>query len=322
MTVDPESIGRPVAVTGASGFIGRRLLARLQRDGCPTIALSRHGTGVGGLRDVVVTDYGDLPTLSRALAGADVLVHLAGRAHQASRGLRDTELFRAANVATTLSVARACIAADVRRFVLVSSIGVNGNCTQRHPFSENDVPHPVEPYAVSKWEAECALAALLRGQSIEYVVLRPPLVYGPGCPGNFRSLVRFVARAPIVPLGALRAPRSFMYVDNLVDAVLVAARYPGLSGRTFLLADGRDVSVAEVVRELAAVLRPSQSTILEVPPWLLALIAWICGRFSVYQRLASPLQVDASEFGRATGWTAPFDPYDGLRESARHFRGP
>jgi UDP-4-keto-D-FucNAc 4-reductase len=316
---DPKVNRRPMAVTGASGFVGQRLLSRLQQDGYPTIALSRRGTGVANARDVVVTDYNNISGLTRSLKGVDVLIHLGARAHQRSEGRSDAELFRQANVVTTLSVAHACIAAGVRRFILVSSIGVNGDSTRGRPFSVDDTPHPVEPYAASKWEAERELSALLRGHAVEYVVLRPPLVYGPGCPGNFGSLVRFVASAPFVPLGALRAPRSFMYVDNLVDALLVAACHPDVSGRTFLLADGRDVSVGEVVRDLSGVLRPSRSVIREVPPWLLSLVARLIGQHQSYAKLAAPLQVDAGEFFRVTGWRAPFDPSDGLRETARQF---
>lgn len=319
MTADPEAGRRVIAVTGASGFVGRRLLARLLSDGSPALALSRRGTGVAGVRDVVVADYRDVPVLARTLSGIDSLVHLAGRAHQGVRESDSAQRFRAANVETTLAVARACIEAGVRRFVLVSSIGVNGNRTHERPFAAADTPHPVEPYAVSKWEAERELAALLRGSAVEYVVLRPPLVYGPGCPGNFASLLGFVANAPVVPLGGLHALRSLIYVDNLVDALLVAARHPGLSGNTFLLADGRDISVGEVVRELAAVLRPSRSPVGNAPLWLLALLASIAGSRDAYEKLAAPLQVDATEFGRATGWHALIDPSEGLRETARQF---
>ena len=309
-------------MTGASGFVGRRLLARLLADGQPAVALSRCGTGLVGVREVVVADYADTARLASSLEGVELLVHLAARAHLESAGEDDEALFHAANVDVTLAVARACIVAGVKRFVLVSSIGVNGHRTTGRPFTADDVPCPAEPYATSKWEAERALASLLRGTALEYVILRPPLVYGPGCPGNFGRLVRLVARAPVIPLGALSALRSFIYVDNLVDALLVAGRHPGIQPGPFLLADGRDISVGEVVRQLAAELRPGSSAVRNVPPWLLAGLARCAGRAQAYAKLASPLQVDASAFSRATGWRAPFDPGDGLRETARHYAAP
>jgi len=306
-------------VTGASGFVGRRLLERLAAEGRPTVALSRRGTGLSNVRDVVVRDYADTEALAEALQGVDSVVHLAARAHLDSQGAGDSALFRSANVDCTLSVARACLAAGVRRLVLVSSIGVNGSRSTDHPFTELDRPGPAEPYAVSKLEAETELATLLRGTGVEYVILRPPLVYGPGCPGNFGRLVRLVARAPIVPLGALTAPRSFIYVDNLVDALLVADRQTGLGGMTFLLADGRDVSVGEVVRRLAAELRPNRSPVVDIPVWLLRALARLVGRSADFDKLAAPLQIDARAFSLATGWHAPYDPTEGLRETARQF---
>ena len=304
-----------VAVTGASGFIGQRVLARLLRDGQPAMALSRRGVVLPGVRNEVVTDYGDISALARALEGVDSLIHLAARAHAADGGKGDADLFKEANVQTARSVARASVAAGVRRIVLVSSIGVNG-----HAFSGDDVPKPAEHYAVSKLEAERALALVVQGTPTDYVIVRPPLVYGPGCPGNFGRLVRLVARAPLVPLGALDEPRSFIYVENLVDALLLATRHAGVSRGTYVLSDGRDVTVGEVVRRLAAVLRPSQNVVRDVPPWLLAVVARIAGQSGAYSKLAAPLQLDARQFSRATGWHAPFDPVVGLEETARQFR--
>lgn len=316
MNLPDDTHRAAVGVTGASGFVGRRLLMRIAAEGRPAVALSRRGSGVPGVRDVVLRDYGDA-ALESALRGVDAVIHLAARAHVEATGNDDAALFRAANVESTLAVARACLKAGVRRLVLVSSIGVNGNRTHGRPFTEADTPQPAEPYAVSKWQAERELARLLEGVALEYVIVRPPLVYGSGCPGNFGRLVRLVARAPWVPLGALRSPRSFIHVDNLVDALLRAASHPGLDRNTYLLSDARDVSVGEVVRCLAAELRPGRRAVLDVPPWLLAALARLAGRSQAYEKLAAPLQVDASAFSRATGWRPPVDPVEGLHETAR-----
>ncbi len=308
-----------IAVTGASGFIGRRLVERLLADGASVLALSRQPMATAGVRGLVVEDYTDVARLAQALRGVDALIHLAARAHQESAGAADAALFHAANVETTLNTARACLAAGVKRFVFVSSIGVNGG-RSTHPFTELDTPAPTEPYAVSKWEAERALSALVAGTAMECVVIRPPLVYGPGCPGNFGRLVRWAATARFLPLGALSAPRTFVHVDNLVDALIVAARHAGIGNSTFLVADDRDVTVGEVVRILADVLQPGKRVVLEAPPALLAAAATLVGRRATFDKLAAPLQVDASAFTRATGWRPPVSPEQGLRETARQFR--
>jgi UDP-4-keto-D-FucNAc 4-reductase len=308
-----------IAVTGASGFVGGRLLARLVADGHQAVAISRRPLGLTDVREVTVLDYSDTARLADSLKGVEVLIHLAARAHFDHSEENEAMLFRKANVDTTQFVAKACIEAGVKRFVLVSSIGVNGNHTCGKPFTEEDTPRPVEPYAVSKWDAERALAELLDRSSPEYVIVRPPLVYGPACPGNFRRLVALVASSPIIPLGALRAPRSFIYVENLVDALLVAGHHPGAASGTFLLSDGSETSVSEVVSHLAREMRPGKSVVWNVPQWLLAFLAKLAGRSEAFEKLAWPLQVDASAFSRVTGWRAPFSLEQGLLTTARAY---
>jgi UDP-glucose 4-epimerase len=206
--------------------------------------------------------------------------------------------------------------------VFVSSIGVHGNRTDGRPFTEIDQPRPVDAYAVSKLEAERVVADLLADGPTDFVVLRPPLVYGPGCPGNFRTLLNLAARAPIVPLGAIDAPRTFIYVENLLDALLVSARHPAASRKTFVIADGRDLSVSEVVRTVAVELGRSPHAVWNVPPIVLAWAARIAGQGSTYSKLTAPLQVDASMFRAATGWIPSFDPRQGLVETARQWSSP
>jgi UDP-4-keto-D-FucNAc 4-reductase len=307
-----------VAVTGASGFVGRHLIESLVRDGRSVAALSRQSKTIAGVTAWPIPDYGDIGTLAKAFDGVDTVFHLAARAHQHDTG--DAALqYREANVDVTRNIVRACLESGVRRLVFASSIGVHGNLTDRHPFTERDRPAPVDAYAVSKLAAEQAVTEGLRSGPTDHVILRPPLVYGAGCPGNFRSLLRLAARAPIVPLGALRAPRSFIYIDNLVDALLLAARHPGTSRRVFVVADKRDTSVAEIVRTVTAELGRSSHAVLNVAPGLLALIARMAGKSTAYAKLAAPLQVDAAEFSRVTGWTPPVDTLEGLRRTARQW---
>ncbi len=309
---------RTVAVTGAGGFIGRALVARLRAEGHRVLALSRSAAGPSPAADQRVPDYGDVERLAADLAGAELVLHLAARAHQAGEEDRSHEaLYREANVDTTLNVARASRRAGAARVVFVSSIGVNGNRTGAQPFRPGDLPRPVEAYAASKWAAEQALSAELAAGPTDFVIVRPPLVYGPGCPGNFARLIHLVQKAPVVPLGGLHAPRSLIYVGNLVDALWTAAIHPAASRRTFLLSDGRDMSVAEVAATLAPALGRSRACVWNVPETALKWIAAISGRQAAYRKLADPLQVDSREFSAATGWRAPVDPHEGLRLTAR-----
>lgn len=315
---DPTS----VAVTGASGFVGRHLLTHLQRSGRPAVAISRRGSGQPGLlHDVRLPGFDAAVPLQAALEGVGAVVHLAARAHQeAAPGTDEDRLFREANVDGALQVASAAVAAGVRRFVFVSSIGVHGQRTDGRPFADGDAPHPAEPYAVSKWQAEQALARRLAGSGTELVVVRPPLVYGPGCPGNFARLVNMAARLRWIPLGGLRAPRTFIGVDNLASALLVATDHPAVAGGTFVLGDDRDVSVAEVLTTLAGVFRPGRRVVFEVPPAWLARAARLAGQTARWEKLSAPLQVDASGFRRATGWRASTDPTPALRATATQWQ--
>lgn len=314
-------MSKTFVVTGASGFIGRHLVGRLVRDGHTVRAMSRRGMDRDGVTDIVLRDYAEAKTLDDAMQDASAVFHLAARAHQvdeSSAGDGDA-LYRQANVHSAMSVARAARAAGVGRFVLISSIGVNGSATTGAPFRPDDVPRPIEPYARSKWEAEQAIAALLADGSTDYVILRPPLVYGAGCPGNFEKLLKLVARAPLLPLGGITSPRTLIHVDNLVDALVVAAIHPQASRRTFLVTDPRDIHVAEIVRTLAEGLGKPRHTVIDVPASWLAGLARLAGKQAAWEKLTASLQVDGSEFSRATGWRAPVQPRQGLLDTGRQY---
>ncbi len=305
---------RRIAVTGASGFVGKRLLHRLLRDGFAALALSRHRSGIPGVSEVLIQNYDDVGKIAAVLARVDVVVHLAARAHQLDDDVRDvSQSYLSANVGTTVAVAKASCLAGVKRFVFVSSIGVNGNRTCGKPFSLADVAKPIEHYAKSKWLAEQALATELGSGETDFTILRPPLIYGPGCPGNFNRLIQWVAKPLIVPLGALNAPRTFIYVENLIDALTVAAWHPGASRRTFLVTDDVDTSVSEIVRIFAAYLGRKPAAVWNIPPGVLSLLATVVGQRKTFEKLAHALQVDGTEFCDVTGWHPPFSTQEGLR---------
>ena len=310
-----------IAVTGASGFVGRHLLDRLLRSGASVSALSRHGTGRSDVDDRRV-DYEDAAALEEALRGIEVVVHLAARAHQLNESADTPEVeqaYQKANINAALAVAKATRANRARRLVFVSSIGVNGNVTHGKPFGVSDTPKPVEPYARSKWLAEQAIAELLGAGPTDFVILRPPLVYGPDCRGNFERLLKMAAHAPFLPLGDLRAPRTLIGIGNLVEAITVAASNEAVSRRTFLVTDSRDTNVGEILRSLARGCGRPSSIVVSIPSALLRLMARVLGKGATWDKLAAPLQVDGSEFCRVTGWRAAIDPTDGLYEAGRRY---
>jgi UDP-4-keto-D-FucNAc 4-reductase len=307
-----------VAVTGASGFVGRYLVRCLGSRHDEVVAISRAAVSVDGRPTTVVGTYVDVAALARAFEGCDAVVHLAARAHVLKDVASDSvDEFGRANRDAAKAVVEAAVAASVRRVVLVSSIGVNGNSTRGQAFRETDLPRPAEPYAVSKWEGEQAAAKALLGSGTELVVLRPPLVYGPGCPGNFRTLMTLVRRLPLIPLGDFRRPRSLISVGNLCDAIRLAAVHPGIGGRTFVLSDGEDVSVAEVARSLAEGYGKAAWRVVPVPEAVCRALASVAGRRQSLDKLAAELCVDSSGFRTATGWRPPSRVRDALLATAR-----
>jgi nucleoside-diphosphate-sugar epimerase len=297
---------RPIVITGASGFVGRVLASHATRAGHSVVPLSRG--------DGTVQSYEDADALARAFAGADAVVHLAARAH---RGGTDADFD--CNVRATRAVAEAARTARIRRLVLLSSIGVNGNVTHGKSFDENDAPAPVEPYARSKLRCEQELRAILEGSATEWTVARPPLVYGPDAPGNFGRLVRAVGRGLPLPLRSVRNERSLIGVGNLADALLACATHPEAANQLFLLADDGSVSTPEIIQSIARGLgRPPH--LWSAPPALLKLAAKLAGRTRMAESLCDSLRVDASKAWRKLGWSPAVRTTDGITRAAAAWR--
>lgn len=296
-------------LTGATGFIGREITAALLVNGASVVAAVRahnvQGAPVAeGVRLVPVGDINARTLWQAPLVGVHTVVHCAARVHVLREQATDAlAAFREVNVAGTLRLAQQAVEAGVQRFVMLSSIGVNGNQTTV-PFNEDDIPHPHNAYAVSKLEAEETLLALASQTGMEVVIIRPPLVYGPGAPGNFASLVRWVQRGLPLPLGAVRNQRSFVALDNLVSLVLLCAdraRSPQAANQVFVVADGEDVSTSTLLRKVArAAGRPSR--LLPVPASWLRAGAGLLGKRAVADRLLGNLQVDATKARALLGW--------------------
>jgi UDP-glucose 4-epimerase len=252
------------------------------------------------------------------LVGITTVVHLAARVHV----MRDTEAyplaaFRVVNVVETLSLARQAAAAGVRRFVFISSVKVNGETTQPgHPFTADDAPAPLDPYGISKMEAEQGLRQIAAETGMEVVIIRPPLVYGPGVKANFSAMMRWLQRGVPLPLGAIDNQRSLVALDNLVDLIITCISHPAAANQTFLVSDGEDVSTSELLRRMGRAMgRPAR--LLPVPAGLLKLAATLAGRRDMAQRLCGSLQVDIEKTRQLLGWSPPLTLDQGLKKAAQ-----
>ncbi len=257
-----------------------------------------------------------------ALRSVDQVVHLAARVHVMNDKSRNPLAeFRQVNVESTANLARQAAAAGVRRFVYLSSIKVNGEFTQEgHPFTADDAPAQEDPYGVSKHEAEQALRHIAAGTGMEVVIIRPPLVYGPGVKANFESMMRWLARGVPLPLAAVSENRrSLVALENLVDLIVTCLSHSAAANQTFLVSDGEDLSTAGLLRRIGAALgQPAR--LFYVPPSLLKLGAQAVNKPGIYQRLCGSLQLDIAKTRELLGWTPPVSVDEGLRRAVEGFR--
>ena len=308
-----------ILVTGATGFVGRHLTDKITARGL-ALRTAVRGASTAGAHSVVVGEIGPDTAWATALQAVEVVVHLAARVHVMRETAPDVlKAFRLVNVGGTERLAREAARAGVRRLVFLSSVKVNGEATHGRPFRESDSPAPSDPYGVSKHEAEAALARVSGATGLEMVVLRPPLVYGPGVGANFLRLMHWVDRGLPLPFGAVRNRRSLVHVGNLVDAVIACTAAPQAAGATFFVDDGEPVSTATLLSELGAVLdRPAR--LFPVPPALLSGAAALLGRGAEAARLLGDLEVDSSLIRDRTGWRPRVTRADGLSACARWYR--
>lgn len=292
---------RTIAITGASGFIGRSLTARWRAKAHvrPIVREAKEDANL-----VAVGDIGPETDWSAALDGVDTIVHCAGRAHVLHESEADPlALYRRVNREGTLHLARCAASAGVRRLVFLSSIGVMGEQTPGdRPFSAFDLPAPVQDYALSKWEAEQGLGTLSQQLGLEIVIVRPPLVYGPGAPANFQRLLNVVDRGIPLPLGLVRAKRSFVGISNLSDMLWACVESPDAASGTFMVSDGEDLSTADLIRRIAHHMR-KRSLLLPVPLWSLRLGGTLLGRSKDVDRLLSPLRVAIDHSCDTLAWS-------------------
>jgi len=322
-----------ILVTGASGFVGRALSTELFRLGCDVRATARNSVVHSSsllYAPLAVGEIGRTTNWLNALCGVDSVVHLAARVHV----MRDTAIdpmdaFRQVNVIGTLNLARQAAVSGVRRFIYLSSIKVNGEATEfshsnlfpngkRSCFCEDGDISPQDGYALSKWEAEQGLWKIAQETSMEIVIIRPPLVYGPGVKANFHTMMKWLCKGLPLPLGAIQNKRSLIALDNLVNLIITCLDHPAAANQVFLAGDGEDLSTPELLRRLGLALgRPAR--LLPVPVSLLKAGAALLGRGDIAQRLCGSLQVDISKARNALGWNPPISVDEGLRRTAQGF---
>jgi UDP-glucose 4-epimerase len=315
-----------VLVTGAAGFVGRALVSELLIKGYQVKALVRKVCGelpveagqvVGDLTALVDGDSSAFPRNDRVglggsmFAGVDVVVHLAARVHV----MDDTDQnplasYRATNLDATLNLARQAADARVKRFVFISSIKVNGEGGDA-AYREIDAPAPADAYAISKWEAEQGLWRIARETGLEVVILRPPLVYGPGVKANFLRLMQWAYKGWPLPLGAIRNRRSLLYLGNLVDAIRLCVEHPAAAGQTFLLDDGEAISTPDLIRAVAHAMGRT-ARLPAVPVRVIEFAGVLFGKRAAVARLTGSLWVDSSSIRSQLNWTPPYSMEAGL----------
>lgn len=311
-----------ILVTGAAGFVGKALCgALLKRYPVRSAVRDAEVEGLPAGAEVVQKVLSVEEDWSNALIEVNVVVHCAARVHVMNEQSVDplTE-FRRVNVDGTLRLAKQAAAAGVNRFIFLSSIKVNGEQTKAgRPFTADQQPDPDDPYGISKMEAENGLRILAKKTGMEVVIIRPPLVYGPGVKANFLSMMQVLWRGIPLPFGAVTSnKRSLVSLDNLINLIVTCLDHPAAANQSFLISDGEDLSTAALLRRMSeAIGRPAH--LLPVPVTLLQLGGALFGKRNIAQRLCSSLEVDISKTRELLGWKPPISVDEGLRRTAVHW---
>ncbi|WP_196157746.1 SDR family oxidoreductase [Reinekea sp. G2M2-21] len=305
-----------VLVTGANGFLGQALIKQLvsQRN-IHARTLTRKPIDAGQL-DSFVGELDDIELLSNAVNGMESIIHCAARAHVMEDSSENPlDEYRITNVKGSIALANAAIQSGVKRFIYISSIKVNGGSTSdENAFTPFDTASPEDYYGQSKYEAEEALKELVRESDMELVIIRPPLVYGPGVKGNFASLLKLSAKPLPLPLGAINNSRSLVALDNLVDLIMTCIGHENAAGKTFLVSDDEDVSTSELLNKIGAAMG-KKLLLLPVPKWLMLGPAKLLGQSGAVERLFGSLRVDISFTKEQLSWVPPVSMDEQLKST-------
>lgn len=310
-----------ILLTGSTGFVGYYFLTCLKASlDVQVVAAVRSGFTSALDNAVVVGNIDGTTDYTSALKDVNLVVHAAARAHimrdEVTEPLAE---YRKVNVDGTLNLAMQAVAAGVKRFIYISSIKVNGESTTGlSAFTEADSAKPEDPYGVSKHEAEQGLRLLAQETGLEVVIIRPPLVYGPGVKANFMSLLMLSATRLPLPFGAVNNRRSMVYVGNLVDLIVRCIEHPHAANETFLVSDDNDVSLRSMLTHIRSVMgRPAR--LVPVPVWMFKLAGSLTGKRGVVERLVGDLQVDSSKARTLLGWVPPYTVEQGIAATVAYF---
>lgn len=311
-------------ITGANGFVGSALLnvitqqAFVERNNILAVGAVRSKSNLGRIINSPLVEVGDINSQtdwSVALSGVDCVVHAAARAHfLRDPAISPIEEFRLVNVAGTVRLAKQCLEFGIRRFIYISSIGVNGDETRGFSFNEDCPPNPNSPYAISKMEAETELKDIFFNSKTELVIIRPPLVYGVNPPGNFGRLLKAVQLGIPLPLGAIKNKRSFIGIDNLCDFILTCTDHPLAANQTFLISDGVDISTTNLLLAIGKAINKPVNLIY-FPPSLLAASLRLFRKENMVKQLLCDLRVDITKCEKVLNWSPKYTPEEGLERA-------
>lgn len=305
-----------ILITGASGFVGRTLVQKLNTSHeILALVRSQSNNFPANIQKIIAKDIFEVELPS----DIDVIIHLAGRAHILNEQTTDPlNEFRKVNVDGTLQLARQALDKKVKRFIFMSSIGVNGSVTLQQPFTEDALPQPHADYAVSKLEAEHELKKLFAGSDTELVIIRPPLVYAAHAPGNFARLLKLVASNLPLPFAGTNNKRSFVALENLVDFIQTCIEHPNAANQTFLVADQTSISTRELVQYLKQGMgKPVR--FIYIPQTLMKLGAVCIGKSKLYEQLFESLEVDTTKAQKLLGWTAPLTTQQAMLQAGQNY---
>jgi UDP-glucose 4-epimerase len=311
-----------VGLTGATGFVGSAVLTKLLKINHIPLVIGRRKSKSGHKIDEFVVDAIDSKTdLKDSLVDCDVLIHCAARVHvMGENSSNPLEEFREINTSGTLNVAQQAAEAGLRRFIFISSIKVNGESTELgFPFKPDDNFIPTDPYGRSKYEAEVGLRKLAEKTDMEVVIIRPPLVYGPGVKANFASMMKWIDKGFPLPLGGIKGnKRSLVSVDNLVHLIVTCIDHPNAANQTFLVSDDDDVSTSQLIANMATAL-DVPNRLLPIPNTWFILAAKLMGKPAIAQRLCGSLQVDISKTKELLNWLPPYSSAESMKKTADAF---
>ena len=304
-----------ILITGATGFIGQSLSKTLAKKNHHLVAAVRKmsHTLPPEIQQITIKQFNKNECVE-LMDNIDCIIHLAGRAHiLKEKNQHPLEIFREINVTATLNLANEAAKKGVKRFIFISSIGVNGN-QSKHPFLADDIPNPVEPYAQSKLEAEQGLLAIAKQTNLEVVIIRPPLVYGANAPGNFGRLIKIVKKGTPLPLGAIYNRRSLVSLDNLISLILLTISHPNAKNSIFLVSDDNDVSTTQLLQFISKALG-KKILLMPLPQYIVTSLLYLLNKPKLVQRLCGSLQVDIAKTKQQLSWSPVLTFEEGIKKS-------